>query len=62
MNPKKNDHECCDGVVLAGIDIPFTDLVVLLVKMALAAIPAFITLWLIGAGLFWLFATLVMNS
>jgi len=40
-----------DGLVRAtitGIDIPFGDLIVLLVKLALAAIPAAIILFIIG--------------
>lgn len=38
-------------VVLAGVDIPFWNMVVLLVKLSLAAIPAAVILFLIGAAL-----------
>ena len=33
------------SIIIKGIDIPFMDLVVLLVKLALAAIPAMIVLF-----------------
>jgi hypothetical protein len=36
-------------VVLAGLDIPFADLVWILVKVALAAIPAVVILVLLGS-------------
>ncbi len=32
-------------VIISGIDIPFMDLVVLLIKLALAAIPALIVIF-----------------
>lgn len=33
------------GVVIKGLDIPFIDLVVFLVKLALASLPALFILW-----------------
>jgi hypothetical protein len=42
------------SIIIRGIDIPFMDLVVLLVKLALAAIPAMIILF----GVFTLLSTL----
>jgi len=41
-------------IIISGIDIPFTDLVVLLVKLAFAAIPAIIIIF----GLFALLSML----
>ena len=40
------------GVVITGIDIPVTDLMVLLVKIAVAAIPATIIVTAIGGIIF----------
>jgi len=36
-------------IVISGIDIPFTDLVFLLVKIALASIPAMIIIYFVFA-------------
>lgn len=36
-------------VVVSGVDIPFGDLVVLIIKMALAAIPAYFILFGLAA-------------
>ncbi|RRS31772.1 MAG: hypothetical protein P794_03180 [Epsilonproteobacteria bacterium (ex Lamellibrachia satsuma)] len=41
-------------IIISGIDIPFMDLVILLIKLALAAIPAMIVIF----GLFALLSTL----
>ena len=37
--------------ILEKIDLPFWHLVVVIVKIALAAIPAFLLLWALGGGL-----------
>jgi len=42
-------------IIISGIDIPFTDLVVLLVKLAFAAIPAIIIIFGLFAVLSMLF-------
>ncbi len=42
-------------VVIGGIDIPFIDLVILLVKLALASIPAMIIIYTVFALLSTLF-------
>lgn len=42
-------------VVISGIDIPFIDLVILLVKLALASIPAMIVIYIVFALLSTLF-------
>jgi hypothetical protein len=34
-------------IVIKGVDIPFVDLVILLVKLALAAIPALIVIYFV---------------
>lgn len=44
------------GVVIQGVDIPFGDLVVLIFKATLAAIPAGIILGIVGAVLFGILA------
>lgn len=46
-------------IILTGIDLPFGDLVMLFVKMGLAAIPAAILLTIIGAVIFGLLTALV---
>jgi hypothetical protein len=38
-----------NGVRITGIDIPFNDLIIFLVKLALAAIPAMLLLLGVGA-------------
>lgn len=42
-------------VIIKGVDIPFLDLVVLLVKLTLAAIPAFIVIYFVFAFLTMIF-------
>jgi len=42
-------------VIIKGIDIPFVDLVVLLVKLALAAIPAMVVIYTVFAFLTMIF-------
>jgi len=42
-------------VIIKGIDIPFMDLVVLLVKLALAAIPAMVVIYAVFAFLTMIF-------
>ena len=45
----KNERSTCmeeeKKVIISGIDIPFMDLVVLLIKLALASIPAIIVIF-----------------
>jgi predicted membrane channel-forming protein YqfA (hemolysin III family) len=48
------------NVVLTGIDVPFGQLVVYLIKLALAAIPALVVLWL-ALQLVWLVVAAVMG-
>lgn len=43
------------GVKIVGVDIPLWDMIKLLVEIAVAAIPAFFILWVIGGLLFTLF-------
>lgn len=45
-------------VILAGVSIPFGELVMLLVKVALAAIPAAIILFIVATVLFGVLALL----
>jgi hypothetical protein len=47
-------------IIISGIDIPFTDLVFLLVKIALASIPAMIIIYFVFA-LFTMFFGGVFN-
>ena len=49
-----NDRETTTEIraVIAGLDVPFMDLVAILVKLSLAAIPAMIILAFFGAALF----------
>ena len=42
-------------VIIKGIDIPFIDLVVLLVKLAFAAIPAMVVIYMVFAFLTMIF-------
>ncbi len=42
-------------VIIKGIDIPFLDLVILLVKLALASIPALFILYFVFAFLAFIF-------
>lgn len=46
-------------VVVVDVKIPFWSMVVLLVKWALAAIPAIVILYAIGAGLGFVFSELL---
>jgi hypothetical protein len=56
---RKSSHQQWDpSVQITGVDIPFFDLVLLLVKFALAAIPATIVL----TGIVMLIAALVFNA
>jgi hypothetical protein len=48
-------------VVVADIKIPFTSMVVLMVKWAIATIPALIILIVIGSVTFWIMNALVGN-
>jgi hypothetical protein len=45
-------------IVIRGVDIPFGDLVVLIIKMALAAIPAYIVLFIIFSIIFAILASI----
>ena len=49
------------NVVISGIDIPFFDMVILLVQIAIAAIPAAIFLTIIGFIIAELFAQLGLS-
>jgi len=42
-------NEEADNVIIRGVDIPFVDLVVLLIKLALAAIPAMVVIYFVFA-------------
>ena len=48
-----------NDVRLVGISIPFWDLVIVLVKVAIAAIPAMIILTFLGAAVMGIFAGLI---
>jgi len=49
------------NIVIKGIDIPFIDLVVLLVKLALASIPAMMIIYFVFATLSMLFGSLFIG-
>lgn len=51
QNMKSQDLGTTANVILKGINIPFLDLVVLLVKVAFAAIPAGIIIMVVWATL-----------
>jgi hypothetical protein len=42
-------------VIIKGVDIPFMDLVILLIKLALASIPAMVVIYFVFAFLTMLF-------
>jgi len=48
-------NEEANNVVIRGVDIPFMDLVVLLVKLAFAAIPAMVVIYFVFALMSMLF-------
>ena len=48
-------NETTNNVVIRGVDIPFMDLVVLLVKLAFAAIPAMVVIYFVFALMSMLF-------
>ena len=50
MNNSKGEM-VMDEVRIVGVDIPFIDLVLLLVKLAIAAIPAAIIIGVIGTAI-----------
>ena len=47
-------------VIIKGIDIPFIDLVVLLVKLALASIPAMVVIYAVFAFLTMVFGGILV--
>lgn len=47
-DPAVNTHSAGSGrVVITGVDIPFGELVVLIIKFVLASIPAYIILFIL---------------
>jgi len=48
-------NEEANNVIIRGVDIPFMDLVVLLVKLAFAAIPAMVVIYFVFALMSMLF-------
>ncbi len=46
-------------VTIANIDMPFWSIVMLMVKWAIASIPALFILWLLGVFLVWLFGMIL---
>jgi hypothetical protein len=48
-------NEATNNVIIRGVDIPFMDLVVLLVKLAFAAIPAMVVIYFVFALMSMLF-------
>jgi hypothetical protein len=48
-------------VKITGVDIPFWDLVVLIVKIALASVPAIFILWFVFAMIGMLFGGIFMH-
>lgn len=46
------------AVTITGIDIPFGDLVVLIIKLALASIPAYLLLMVVAMIVMGIFGTL----
>lgn len=48
-------------VVVSGVDIPFADLVVLIVKVVLASIPAYFIMFIFFSILFAIFGSMLMG-
>ncbi len=59
LQSNTKERKSIDQVIIKNIDIPFLDLVVLLVKVALASIPAAMIMTFISALFFSIFGGLI---